>query len=115
MASCLTLITNDMLCRRNLNSVSIDWATSKYITLSRGTLQVHFREQSKVNVPDSTLEKEHYKITNMTNETHTSEMVEEKPTASHPTYTADDDLKQGTIILVDDEEEKSILKKIDLQ
>jgi hypothetical protein len=49
----------------------------------------------------------------MLNEKHPSEILDEKA-ASYPTTTDGEDLKLSTVIITN-EEEKAILKKIDLQ
>jgi hypothetical protein len=50
----------------------------------------------------------------MSNRHHNTEIMDEKLDAAHPPVVSDDELKGDTIV-VDDEEEKAILKKINLQ
>jgi hypothetical protein len=50
----------------------------------------------------------------MADHDHNTETMDEKFAVSHPPVISDDELKTDTIV-VDEEEEKAILRKIDLQ
>jgi hypothetical protein len=50
----------------------------------------------------------------MAKENHDLELLNEKPSAARAPAIPEEDVKQGTIVVID-EEEKAILRKIDLQ